>query len=65
MLEVMVFGVEGPAWSVPRTIEQCPGVDTTEDLFVASVLSAARLAEAYPELLAASSRFLVVGTSPL
>ncbi|MDJ1138165.1 class I SAM-dependent methyltransferase [Streptomyces iconiensis] len=61
--DVAVFGVEGPAWSLLKTAEQQPGPGPTDDLF-ASVLTAARLAEPYPELLAASSHFLAVGTVP-
>lgn len=60
---VEVFGVEGPTWSLLKAVEQQPGSGPTEDLFQ-SVLTAARLAEPYPELLAASSHLLAVGLSP-
>jgi hypothetical protein len=58
--DVEVFGVEGPAWSLLKAVEQHPGPAPSEDLFQ-SVLTAARLAEPYPELLAASSHLLAVG----
>lgn len=62
LTDVAVFGVEGPAWSLLKTAEQQPGPGPTDDLFE-SVLTAARLAEPYPELLAASSHLLAVGTA--
>lgn len=61
--DVEVFGVEGPTWSLLKAVEQQPGPGPTDDLF-ASVLTAARMAEPYPELLAASSHLLAVGRAP-
>lgn len=61
--DVQVFGIEGPAWSLVKTAEQQPGEGPTEDL-IASAMTAARLAEPYPELLAASSHLLAVGFAP-
>ncbi|NYV74396.1 bifunctional 2-polyprenyl-6-hydroxyphenol methylase/3-demethylubiquinol 3-O-methyltransferase UbiG [Streptomyces sp. UH6] len=63
MLEVQVFGIEGPAWSLVKAAEQQPGEGPTDELF-ASAMAAARLAEPYPELLAASSHLLAVGRTP-
>lgn len=61
--EVQVFGIEGPAWSLLKAVEQGAGGSAGEDLFQ-SVLAAARLAELYPELLAASSHLLAVARTP-
>ncbi|WP_405821269.1 class I SAM-dependent methyltransferase [Streptomyces sp. NBC_00838] len=58
--DVQVFGIEGPAWSLVKAAEQQPGEGPTEAL-IASALEAARMAEPYPELLAASSHLLAVG----
>jgi hypothetical protein len=58
--EVEVFGIEGPAWSLLKAVEQDPGPDPSESL-IQLVLTAARLAEPYLELLASSSHLLAVG----
>lgn len=63
LTDVQVFGIEGPAWSLVKTAEQQPGDGPTDDL-IASAMAAARMAEPYPELLAASSHLLAVGTAP-
>lgn len=63
LTDVQVFGIEGPAWSLVKAAEQQPGEGPTEDL-IASAMAAARMAEPYPELLAASSHLLAVGTAP-
>jgi SAM-dependent methyltransferase len=63
LMEVSVFGVEGPAWSLLKAVEKHAAPDSIEPL-VESVISAARLAEPYPELLAASSHLLAVGEAP-
>ncbi|MCP3801986.1 class I SAM-dependent methyltransferase [Allokutzneria sp. A3M-2-11 16] len=63
LTDVEVFGVEGPAWSLLKAVEQQPGLGPSDDLF-ASVLTAARMAEPYPELLAASSHLLAIGRAP-
>lgn len=63
LAEVEIFGIEGPAWSLVKAAEQQPGEGPTEDL-IASALTAARMAEPYPELLAASSHLLAVGRAP-
>lgn len=61
--DVEVFGIEGPTWSQLKAVEQQTGTAPSEALFL-SALTAARLAESYPELLAASSHLLGVGRSP-
>ncbi|SHN15340.1 class I SAM-dependent methyltransferase [Actinacidiphila paucisporea] len=58
--DVHVFGVEGPTWSLLKAVEQNTGAPPADALFQ-SALTAARLAEPYPELLAANSHFLAVG----
>ncbi|MFH8480307.1 class I SAM-dependent methyltransferase [Streptomyces sp. NPDC018055] len=62
--DVQVFGVEGPAWALVKTAEQQPGEGPT-DALIASAMDAARMAEPYPELLAASSHLLAVGRVPV
>ncbi|MGN9791379.1 class I SAM-dependent methyltransferase [Streptomyces sp. OZ13] len=62
--DVQVFGIEGPAWSLVKVAEQQPGDGPTDEL-IASAMDAARLAEPYPELLAASSHLLAVGRAPV
>jgi SAM-dependent methyltransferase len=61
-VDVTVFGIEGPAWSLLKAVEQS-GQAPSEALFE-SALTASRLAEPYPELLAASSHLLAVGKAP-
>jgi ubiquinone/menaquinone biosynthesis C-methylase UbiE len=63
LTDVRVFAVEGPAWSLLKAVEQQTGQPPGEDLFAAA-LTAARLAEPYPELLAAASHLLAVGRAP-
>ncbi|UNM10509.1 methyltransferase domain-containing protein [Streptomyces formicae] len=63
LTDVQVFGIEGPAWSLVKTAEQQPGEGPTDEL-IASAMEAARMAEPYPELLAASSHLLAVGRAP-
>ncbi|WP_217552720.1 bifunctional 2-polyprenyl-6-hydroxyphenol methylase/3-demethylubiquinol 3-O-methyltransferase UbiG [Streptomyces sp. GbtcB6] len=63
LTDVEVFGIEGPAWSLVKAVEQQPGEGPTDEL-IASAMEAARMAEPYPELLAASSHLLAVGRAP-
>ncbi|MCE7081581.1 bifunctional 2-polyprenyl-6-hydroxyphenol methylase/3-demethylubiquinol 3-O-methyltransferase UbiG [Streptomyces sp. ST2-7A] len=63
LVDVEVFGIEGPAWSLLKAVEQQSGNLPSEEFF-SSALMAARLAEPYPELLAASSHLLAVGHLP-
>ncbi|MEV6959771.1 methyltransferase domain-containing protein [Streptomyces sp. NPDC051207] len=55
-----VFGVEGPAWSLLATTERHTGEPLADSPLFESALTAARLAEPYPELMAASSHLLAV-----
>ncbi|MFD9252687.1 class I SAM-dependent methyltransferase [Streptomyces bottropensis] len=64
LTDVQVFGIEGPAWSLVKAAEQQPGEGPTDEL-IASAMEAARMAEPYPELLAASSHLLAVGRAPV
>jgi SAM-dependent methyltransferase len=64
LARVALFGVEGPAWSVLKAVGQHEGPGPSDALFE-SVLTAARLAEQYPELLAANSHLLAVGNKVL
>lgn len=61
--EVQVLGVEGPTWALLKAVEHATGAPPGEEL-VQSALTAARLAEAHPELLAASSHLLAVAHAP-
>ena len=63
LTDVQVFGIEGPVWSLVKAVEQQPGEGPTDDL-IASAMAAARVAEPYPELLAANSHLLAVGKAP-
>ncbi|MFD7298449.1 class I SAM-dependent methyltransferase [Streptomyces sp. NPDC059897] len=60
-----LYGVEGPADSVLKAAEAATGRQVPEEseLF-ASALAAARLAEAHPELVVASSHVLALGHKP-
>ncbi|MER5548079.1 methyltransferase domain-containing protein [Streptomyces sp. NPDC002589] len=62
--DARVFGVEGPAWSMLAAAERNTGGDFRDTPLFESALAAARLAEPYPELLAASSHLLAVGRRP-
>ncbi|MYR44132.1 class I SAM-dependent methyltransferase [Streptomyces sp. SID5910] len=63
-VDVDVFGVEGPAWSLLAAAERNTGQSFRESHLFDSVLTAARMAEPHPELLAASSHLLTVGWRP-
>ncbi|WP_455352329.1 class I SAM-dependent methyltransferase [Streptomyces sp. SYSU K217416] len=62
--ETTVYGIEGPTWSLLKATEQYTGESLTNSGMFASALAAARMAEPYPELLAASSHLLAVGRRP-
>ncbi|SEQ70778.1 Ubiquinone/menaquinone biosynthesis C-methylase UbiE [Streptomyces sp. yr375] len=59
-----VFGVEGPAWSMLAAAERNTGESFRDTELFRSALAAARMAEPYPELLAASSHLLAIGRRP-
>jgi SAM-dependent methyltransferase len=63
LADVEMFGVEGPAWSLLKAVEQHEG-DSPSDALFESVLTASRLAEPYSELLCASSHLLAIARSP-
>ncbi|CAM3605714.1 class I SAM-dependent methyltransferase [Streptomyces albus] len=60
-----VFGIEGPTWAMLKATEQYSGESLVGSGLFESALAAARMAEPYPELLAASSHLLAVGRRPL
>lgn len=59
-----VFGIEGPAWGMLKATEQHTGESVIGTPLFDSALTAARMAEPYPELLAASSHLLTIGRRP-
>lgn len=59
-----VFGIEGPAWGMLKAAEQHTGESLIGTPLFDSAVAAARMAEPYPELLAASSHMLAVGRRP-
>lgn len=59
-----VYGIEGPAWSLLAATERHTGEPLADSPLFESALTAARMAEPYPELLSASSHLLVVGRRP-
>ncbi|KIF76433.1 SAM-dependent methyltransferase [Streptomyces sp. 150FB] len=62
--DTALFGVEGPTWALLKATEQHTGESVVGTSLFESALAAARMAEPYPELLAASSHLLVVGRRP-
>jgi hypothetical protein len=64
LTDVTVLGVEGPAWALLKATEQHTGESLTDSPMFTAALTAARLAEPYPELLSAASHLLAVGTVP-
>ncbi|MBT2413242.1 methyltransferase domain-containing protein [Streptomyces sp. ISL-12] len=59
--DARVYGVEGPAWSMLAAAERNTGTSFRDSDLFESALAAARMAEAYPELLAAGSHLLAFG----
>ncbi|ATZ25192.1 class I SAM-dependent methyltransferase [Streptomyces lavendulae] len=60
----VVYGVEGPAWAALKAAEQHSGDGLAGSKLFDAALTAARLAEPHPDLLAASSHMLAVATVP-
>ncbi|MFC5723226.1 class I SAM-dependent methyltransferase [Streptomyces gamaensis] len=60
---VSVYGIEGPTWSLLKAAEQHTGDQLADSPMFRAALAAARMAEAYPDLLAASSHMLAVARS--
>ncbi|KRV49156.1 SAM-dependent methyltransferase [Wenjunlia vitaminophila] len=61
---VRVHGVEGPAWACLKAVEVHTGTVLTDSPMFTAALEAARLADAHPELLAASSHLLATAVAP-
>lgn len=59
--DVTVHGIEGPTWSLLKATEQHTGELLADSPLFTAALTAARLAEPYPDLLAAASHLLAVG----
>ncbi|GGT62703.1 hypothetical protein GCM10010207_72790 [Streptomyces atratus] len=59
--DTRVYGVEGPVRALLKATEQHTGESLTGSWMFASAPAAARMAEPYPDLLAASSHLLAVG----
>ncbi|MFI0712008.1 class I SAM-dependent methyltransferase [Streptomyces inhibens] len=55
-----VYGIEGPTWGALKATEQHTGELLAESPLFTAALEAARLAEPYPDLLAASSHMLAI-----
>ncbi|MEU2429629.1 class I SAM-dependent methyltransferase [Streptomyces sp. NPDC007861] len=61
---IVVYGVEGPAWAAVKAAELHSGGSVTGSALFQAALTAARLADPYPELLAAASHLLAVAHTP-
>ncbi|MFI1091170.1 class I SAM-dependent methyltransferase [Streptomyces sp. NPDC020917] len=61
--DVAVHGIEGPAWSLLKAAEQHTGTPLLDSPMFQAALTAARLADPYPDLLAASSHMLATATA--
>ncbi|WP_070195059.1 hypothetical protein [Streptomyces oceani] len=59
--DAQVLGIEGPTWDILKATEQHTGESAIGSPLSDSALTAARIAEPYPELLAASSHTLAPG----
>jgi ubiquinone/menaquinone biosynthesis C-methylase UbiE len=64
LFDVAVHGIEGPGWAALRAVEQHTGAALFDSPLFTAALAAARIAESYPELLAACSHLLAVGHRP-
>jgi hypothetical protein len=62
--DVALYGVEGPAWAALKGIEAHTGRSLTGSALLASALTAARVTESDPALLAANSHILAIGHAP-
>lgn len=60
MTDARVYGIEGPTWGALQAAERHTGERLADSPLFAAALQAARLAEPYPDLLAASSHMLAV-----
>jgi hypothetical protein len=64
LIGVSIAGVEGPAWPVLKGVEAHTGTSLGDSPLFRSALAAARLPDAEPALLPASSHFLAFGRAP-
>jgi hypothetical protein len=62
--DVRLYGVEGPAWPALKGIEIHTGQSLTGSALLASALTAARIAESDPALMASNSHILAIGRAP-
>jgi SAM-dependent methyltransferase len=62
LTDVTVHGIEGPTWGLLKATEQHTGEPLVHTSMFEAALHAARLAEPYPDLLAASSHMLAIAT---
>jgi ubiquinone/menaquinone biosynthesis C-methylase UbiE len=62
--DVCLYGVEGPAWPTLMGIEAHTGQSLTGSPLLTSALTAARIAESDPALMASSSHILAIGRTP-
>jgi SAM-dependent methyltransferase len=58
-----VHGIEGPVWGSLKAAEEHSGDSLIDSPMFEAALAVARMAEPYPELLAASSHLLAIATS--
>ncbi|WP_024755265.1 class I SAM-dependent methyltransferase [Streptomyces exfoliatus] len=58
----VVYGIEGPVWAALKATEQYTKESLIDSPMFEAALTAARLAEPHPDLLAASSHMLAVAT---
>jgi SAM-dependent methyltransferase len=63
LVGVRVHSVEGPTWGLLKAAEQHTGEQLNDGPMFDAALHAARLAEPYPDLLAASSHMLATATA--
>ncbi|MCW2916666.1 MAG: Methyltransferase [Actinomycetia bacterium] len=62
--DVQLYGVEGPAWPTLKGIETHTGQSLAGSPLLESALTAARIAESDPALMASSSHILAIGRTP-
>ncbi|MQA94549.1 MAG: hypothetical protein GEV11_07805 [Streptosporangiales bacterium] len=62
--DVRLYGVEGPTWPVLKGLEAHTGESLTGSALLDSALTAARLTETDPAMIASSSHILAIGHTP-
>jgi ubiquinone/menaquinone biosynthesis C-methylase UbiE len=58
LADIKIYSVEGPSWSLLKAAEQHSGDSLIDSPMFAAALASARLADSYPDLLAAASHLL-------